>query len=177
LTYSVQVIFYRCNMDNVLEQFRTNLLANIKNCEVDIDAPDSEAGNWWIDVHAGKKRLSLEYRPKKGFGVFDRDSSYGEGPTEVYRTANLAARRVVQLFAARKQDSASLTLKTLRELYGLQQVDVAQKIGVKQSAISRSEQRKEVKLGTIESLVKAMGGTVEVRAHFPDSDVKLLVGG
>ena len=163
-------------MDNVLEQFRTSLLASIKGCRVDIDAPDKEAGNWWIDVHAGKRRMSLEYRPTKGFGVFDRDAGYGEGPCEVYRTANLAARRVVQLFGAHKEDRASLTLKTLRELYGLQQVEIAQKIGVKQSAISRSEQRKEVKLGTIESLVKAMGGTVEVRAHFPDSDVKLLVG-
>jgi DNA-binding XRE family transcriptional regulator len=136
-----------------------------------------ESGNWCIDVRVGKKRMSLEYRPKQGFGMFARDSSYGEGPTDVYRTANLAARRVVQLFAARKEASAPLTLKTLRELYGLQQVDIAQRIGVKQSAISRSEQRKEVKLGTIESLVKAMGGTVEVRAHFPDSDVKLLAGG
>jgi len=83
-------------MDNVLEQFRTRLLADIKNCEVEIDAPDNEAGNWWIDVRAGNKRMSLEYRPRKGFGVFDRDSGYGEGPAEVYRTAKLAARRVVQ---------------------------------------------------------------------------------
>jgi transcriptional regulator with XRE-family HTH domain len=53
------------------------------------------------------------------------------------------------------------------------QVTLAEKAGVKQSAISRFEQRSEVKLGTLAAAVKALGGELEVRAHFPDSDVPI----
>lgn len=49
---------------------------------------------------------------------FSSHSGYGEGPAEAYRTAELAARRVAQIFASSNSRHRSrLTLRDLRELY------------------------------------------------------------
>jgi transcriptional regulator with XRE-family HTH domain len=66
-----------------------------------------------------------------------------------------------------------LSLKDLRELYECSQVELAEKVGVQQSAISRFEQRDEVKLSTLAAAIRALGGELEIRAHFSDSDVPI----
>ena len=66
-----------------------------------------------------------------------------------------------------------LGLKDIRELYGHSQVTLAKKAGVKQPAISRFEKRGEVKLSTLAATIKALGGKLEVRAHFEDADVPI----
>lgn len=158
-----------------LQHFEALLREKLPNLRVNLDAPDSHSGSWWVDVRMGKKHLALEYRPRKGFGVFHKDAGYGEGPSETYRTAALAARRVMQLLIGGKEKRGRLTLKDLRELYGCSQVNLAQKAGVKQSAISRFEHRAEVKLGTLAAAVKALGGELEIRARFSDADVSISV--
>lgn len=162
-------------MEKSIENLKRLLGDSLPNCTVELDAPDHADGNWWIDLRAGKKRLTLEYRPQKGFGIFHGDPGFGEGPAEVYQTPELAARRARQLMGAGKGKHRRLTLKDLRELYDCSQVELAEKVGVKQSAISRLEQRSEVKLGTLAAAVKALGGELEVRAHFSDADVPLSV--
>ncbi len=138
-----------------------------------MDPPDDPKGNWWLDVSRGKKHRTLEYRPEKGFGIFHKDAGYGEGPAEIYRTPELTAKRLVQLMTTGKSKSTDLNLKDLRELYGFSQVALAEKVGIKQSAISRFEKRDEVKLSTLAATVKAIGGILEIRAHFPDADVPI----
>jgi DNA-binding XRE family transcriptional regulator len=162
-------------MDKRIEKLKALIAESAPNCVIDLDTPDEAAGNWWIDVHSGKKQVTLDYRPGKGFGVYHSDAGYGEGPAEVYRTPELAARRVMQLIKAAKGKHARLTLKDLRELYECSQVTLAEKVGVKQSAISRLEQRSEVKLGTLASAIEALGGELEVRARFSDANVAISV--
>ena len=160
-------------MEKKIDSLKTLLSRILPNSSVAVDPPDRAEGNWWIDVRAGKRRLAVEYRPEKGFGIFHENAGYGEGPAEVYRTAELAARRVVQVMHGSRRQR--LTLKDLRELYECSQVNLAEKVGVKQSAISRLEQRNEVKLGTLAAAVQALGGELEVRAHFSDADVPISV--
>lgn len=162
-------------MENSIKNLQRLLTESLPKCAIELDSPDRADGNWWIDVRAGKKRLTLEYRPQKGFGIFHDDAGYGEGPAELYRTPELAARRVTQLMSATRGKRLCLSLKDLRELYDCSQVKLAEKVGVKQSAISRFEQRSEVKLGTLAAAVKALGGELEVRAHFSDADVPISV--
>jgi len=162
-------------MDKTIEQLKHLLNDRLPNCTVALDAPDREPGNWWIDVGLGKRRLTLEYRPEKGFGIFNQAAGYGEGPAEVYRTPDLAARRIAQLMSTARAKHPRLTLKDLRELFEYSQIELADKVGVQQSAISRFEQRSEVKLGTLAAAVKALGGELEVRAHFSDADVPIAV--
>jgi len=162
-------------MDKQITKLEKLLKAKLPQSVIELDAPDQREGNWWIDVRFGKRRVTVDYQPARGFGIYDSDAGFGERPTEIYRTAELAARRLVQLFAAGKSNRLRLTLKDLRELYDCSQIELAQKVGVKQSAISRFEQRSEVKIGTLAAAVKALGGELEVRARFRDSDVPISV--
>lgn len=167
----MQGIFFRCNMEKPIEQLKNFLENRLPYCVVAVDAPDRAGENWWLDIRVGKKRHTLEFRPGKGFGLFHEDTGYGEGPAEIYRTPERAAQRLAQLLMAPGNGKTlRLGLKEIRELYGHSQVQLAKKAGVKQPAISRFEKRGEVKLSTLAATIKALGGKLEVRAHFADAD-------
>ena len=148
---------------------------NLPQSRVRVDEPKQAGGNYWVDVSIGKRRQALEYRPGKGFGLFHEDATYGEGPAEIYRTAERTAKRLAQLMATSNGKATHLGLKDIRELYGQSQVTLAKKAGVKQPAISRFEKRGEVKPSTLAATVKALGGTLEVRARFEDADVPIAL--
>jgi DNA-binding phage protein len=169
-SYSIEGIFYQCNMEKSIEHLQKLLKKSLPHSVVAVDAPERGDGNWWLDVSMGKKRHTLEYRPGKGFGLFHGAAGYGEGPAEIYRTPERAAKRLAQLMAATNGNAIHLGLKDVRELYGYSQVTLAKRAGVKQPAISRFEKRGEVKLSTLAATIKALGGTLEVRAHFSDAD-------
>jgi hypothetical protein len=160
-------------MEKMIEHLQKLLLEQLPHSVVAVDAPDRADGNWWLDVSMGKKRQTLEYRPGKGFGLFHGKAGYGEGPAEIYRTPERAAQRVVQLMAAGSGKAVDLGLKDIRELYGHSQVTLAKKAGVRQPAISRFEKRGEVKLSTLAATIKALGGKLELRAHFSDADIPI----
>jgi hypothetical protein len=61
-----------------------------------------------------------------------------------------------------------LTLAELREARRRSQAELAQKLGVQQSAISRLERRTDMYLSTLSGVVEAMGGSIEIIARFPD---------
>lgn len=172
-TYSSQGIFHGCNMDAMIERLKRLLSRKLPQSRIKVDEPEHAGGNFWLDVSMGKKRHTLEYRPGKGFGFFHDDAGYGEGPAEIYRTPERATERLAQLMGAPNRNANRLGLKDIRELYGHSQVSLAQKAGVRQPAISRFEKRGEVKLSTLAATIKALGGKLEVRAHFKDADVPL----
>jgi len=157
-------------METTLENLKRLLTELLPQSQIKVDEPERAGGNYWVDVCLGKRRHTLEYRPGKGFGLFHEDAGYGEGPAEIYRTPERAARRVAQLMAASNSRAIHLGLKDIRELYGHSQVTLAKKAGVKQPAISRFEKRGEVKLSTLAATIKALGGKLEVRAHFSDAE-------
>lgn len=160
-------------MDKTIEHLKQLLARKLPQSRIKVDEPEQAGGNYWVDVSIGKKRHTLEYRSGKGFGLFHDDAGYGEGPAEIYRTPERATQRLVQLMRARNGNANRLGLKDIRELYGHSQVRLAQKAGVKQPAISRFEKRGEVKLSTLAATIKALGGKLEVRAHFKDADVPI----
>lgn len=61
-----------------------------------------------------------------------------------------------------------LTLRDLRKALDRTQVELAEKMGVGQDAISRYEQRTDLMLSTLERYVSAMGGSLSIVAEFPD---------
>ena len=118
-------------MDKMIERFKKLLGALLPHSVVAVDAPANADGNWWLEIRAGKKRHTLEYRPGKGFGLFQGGPGYGEGPDEIYRTPERAARRLAQLMNSGRDRAVRLRLKDIRELYGHSQVALARKAGVK----------------------------------------------
>ena len=61
-----------------------------------------------------------------------------------------------------------LTLAELREVRLRSQAALAAKLGIKQSAVSRLERRADMYLSTLNSLIEAMGGSLQIIAQFPD---------
>jgi hypothetical protein len=162
-------------METMIKQLKELLAARLPSSQIKVDEPEHAGGNYWVDVSVGTKRHTLEYRPGKGFGLFHKDAGYGEGPAEIYRTPERVAQRLAQLAGAGRGKAARLGLKDIRELYGHSQVTLAKKAGVNQPAISRFEKRGEVKLSTLAATIKALGGKLEVRAHFEDADVPIFL--
>jgi transcriptional regulator with XRE-family HTH domain len=62
-------------------------------------------------------------------------------------------------------------LRKLRAARALTQESLANVLHVRQSEVSKIERRTDMYLSTLASYVKAMGGTLEVRAAFPDGEV------
>lgn len=60
------------------------------------------------------------------------------------------------------------TLRELRKALGITQEKVAKKLDVAQENVSRLEGRDDPKLATVAAYVKALGGSLEVQAVFPD---------
>src|ERR1700729_716023 len=110
----MQGIFYLCNMEKKIEQFRKLLNEWVPHCALTVDAPDRAEGSYWLDISMGRKRRTLEYRPGKGFGVFHGNAGYGEGPSEIYRTPERAVQRVAQLMVANNGKASLLGLKDIR---------------------------------------------------------------
>jgi len=59
------------------------------------------------------------------------------------------------------------SLKSLRLAVGLTQFDLAQRLGVGQSTISKIEQRADIQLSTLQKYLKALGSHLQIDAIFP----------
>ena len=68
---------------------------------------------------------------------------------------------------------AEMPLDELREARQLTQEHLAQLLRVKQPAVSRMERRVDMYLSTLQTIVKAMGGELEIIARFPEGIVKI----
>jgi transcriptional regulator with XRE-family HTH domain len=68
---------------------------------------------------------------------------------------------------------AELRLAELRKHRGASQVKIAKRLEVSQSNVSQLERGDDVKLSTLASYVKALGGHLEVSAVFDDETVQI----
>jgi len=64
-----------------------------------------------------------------------------------------------------------MPLRRLRVARELTQENLASALRVKQSEVSKIERRTDMYLSTLASYIKAMGGTLEIRAAFPNGEV------
>ncbi|MHB9027519.1 MAG: XRE family transcriptional regulator [Candidatus Latescibacterota bacterium] len=66
-----------------------------------------------------------------------------------------------------------MLLSELRQARKLSQEKIAASLKVKQAAVSKLERRTDMYISTLRSFVKAMGGDLEITAHFPEGSVKI----
>jgi DNA-binding XRE family transcriptional regulator len=66
-----------------------------------------------------------------------------------------------------------MALDELRAARELTQEHLAKVLGVNQAAISKLERRTDMYVSTLRDFIKAMGGSLEIRAVFPEGDVRI----
>ena len=64
--------------------------------------------------------------------------------------------------------AAELTLAELRKAFDVSEEELAKIPDVKQANVSKIERREDMRLSTLVTYIRAMGGDIEIIAHFPD---------
>jgi ribosome-binding protein aMBF1 (putative translation factor) len=70
--------------------------------------------------------------------------------------------------------SQEMALHELRQALGVSQAELAERLNVKQPAISRLERREDMTIGHLSEVIKALGGELQMTARFPEGDVVIL---
>ncbi len=68
---------------------------------------------------------------------------------------------------------AELLLSEVRQLTGKSQHQVAEALGIKQPSLSKLEKQSDMQISTLQKIVNALGGELEVLARFPKGTVKI----
>jgi DNA-binding XRE family transcriptional regulator len=72
-----------------------------------------------------------------------------------------------------KAELAAMPLQQLRNAREMTQTRMAELLDMDQGNISKLEKRTDMYLSTLRSYIEAMGGSLEIRAVFPDGEVKV----
>jgi ribosome-binding protein aMBF1 (putative translation factor) len=86
-------------------------------------------------------------------------------------TKDFSGQRQEKITALTNQLREEMTLQELREALNLHQTDLSKRLGVKQSAVSRMESRKDIHLSQLKKVIEAMGGELVITARFPNVEV------
>lgn len=163
-------------MKNPIEELEERVRLRFPQAEAALDRPRNPEASWWLDVAMDDRAVTVEWRPALGFGVTARpDVVYGEGSDETYDSADDAFARVKQLIlsGARTSPPREMTLAELRRYREVSQVELAHRLDIKQASVSKMERRDDLLLGTLKTMVAAMGGVLEIQARFPDEVVRI----
>jgi hypothetical protein len=87
--------------------------------------------------------------------------------------AKMGPERVAASRARAKRLIELMPLHQLRNARQMTQTRLAELLEMDQGNVSKLEQRTDMYLSTLRSYVEAMGGNLEIRAVFPDGDVKI----
>jgi ribosome-binding protein aMBF1 (putative translation factor) len=81
--------------------------------------------------------------------------------------------RVDKRTAEMLRDIGEAALADLRKALRVSQEELAQALGKSQAAVAQMEQRADMKVSTLREAIEAMGGRLDLVAHFPTGDVKI----
>lgn len=145
---------------------------------LELDAADTETGIWYLDVRLEGHAVVVQWNPRSGIGVSTPEAAdYGSGPDEVFIDPEAAFARVKTLLISqtKTRSPVELDLPKLRQWRDCSQAQLASRLQVTQASVSRLERRSDVLVGTLKSLIGALGGSLELRARFPDGVVTVLL--
>jgi DNA-binding transcriptional regulator YiaG len=160
-----------------IHKLTERLKARFPSALIDLDPPAEASGIWFLDVKVGKHTVSAQWQRGKGIGITSSaDGSYGEGAHELSHRTEAAFDRIVQLLLARGRTKAPepIGLGEVRRLQRVSQEKLAKTLRIKQSSVSKLEQRDDLLLSSLRALIEGLGGQLHVRASFPDGRSCLL---
>jgi DNA-directed RNA polymerase specialized sigma subunit len=98
-------------------------------------------------------------------------------PWKEVRAAKLSPAVRAQLDRERERRLLNMDLRAMRKLAGKTQVAVGANLDMRQSEVSRLEQRTDHLVSTLRKYVEALGGELEIVATFGDQRVRLRSAG
>ena len=87
--------------------------------------------------------------------------------------AKMSPERRARSEAKAKRMIEEMALDELRVARELTQEQLARALRIKQAAVSKMERRTDMYLSTLQGIIRAMGGELEIRAVFPDGTVRI----
>jgi transcriptional regulator with XRE-family HTH domain len=69
--------------------------------------------------------------------------------------------------------AAAIELNELRRARRLTQEELARRLGIRQSNVSKMERRLDLRVSTLREVVEAMGGQLRITALFPDAEYRI----
>jgi len=153
-----------------IEALAEGITRKYPDATVSIERPADPEKPWFLDARVGDKSMTVEWRPKEGFGIsWRQDPSYGEGPDQVVVSYEDAVARTLEIVAAMTEEvRGTESLRTLRRQLGLSQSQVASVLRIRQGAVSRLERRDDMLVSSLRDYIKCFGGELALVARFPD---------
>jgi DNA-binding XRE family transcriptional regulator len=159
-----------------IEKLGRLLRKHIAGITLVVDPPSRPHGDWFVDARLGERSFVIEFRPALGFGLSSTPSDgIGEGPEELFDTEQAVTHRIAELIRKKKTTEPQRVrlLQELRERMHVSQVVVATRLKVRQPTISKIERREDMNLSTLRRYIQALGGELQISAHFPDGTVEI----
>jgi DNA-binding XRE family transcriptional regulator len=81
--------------------------------------------------------------------------------------------RLARAKAQAKEVMAEMLLAEIRKEAGFTQEEIAKTIGIKQPSLSKLESQDDIQVSTLQRLIQALGGQLELIAHMPGGDIRI----
>ena len=165
-------------MNNPIRDLADRLRARFPEATVTLDPPAQKDGDWFCDVSHHGHEAVVVWRRGRSIGVSaGSDAAYGDGPDEVLSDVELAYHRLVALILSggRTHPPAPSTLSGLRHELGLSQQELAKRQRRSQAALSKLENRSDLRVSTLAEAIGSLGGELKLQAVFPDGRTRELV--
>ena len=88
-------------------------------------------------------------------------------------TKDIGPKRRARIDARKAELLEEMDLAELRQAIGVSQEMMAKQMNVLQPAIAKLEKRDDIRISSLRRLIETMGGTLEIKAHFPQGDVTI----
>lgn len=84
---------------------------------------------------------------------------------------NLPTERIARIENRKNELPYEMALHELRLAIAASRQDLADELATLQPSIARMGRRSDILISRLRRLVEGMGGSLEVRAHFPEADI------
>lgn len=145
----------------------------------EIEAPLRPDGIWSLDVRLGEQHLNIEWSEDSGFGISTVNfATFGETADERVKTLEAARARIGELLDSGQKTRPPMCvfLRRLREERDLTQTELARRLKVQQASIAGMEKRNDIQVTTLDRVICALEGRLEIWAVFPDARYRLELG-
>ena len=87
--------------------------------------------------------------------------------------AGMDPKRLARAKAKSKEMMAEMLLAEIRKQTGWTQADLAESLGIKQPTLSKLESQSDMQISTLQRVIEALGGSLELIAHLPGGHIRI----